>query len=377
MRPTHALQLCALAAAGVFSVSLPAASLQLSPVVTGLSSPLDIQNAGDGSGRLFVVEKGGTIRVLLAGTLLPDPFLDIHAKVSTGSEQGLLGLAFPPGYASRQYFYVNYTNVDGDTVIARYRTTTNPNVADPATEQILLTIDQPFSNHNGGQLRFSARDGYLYIGMGDGGSGGDPQGNAQNPMSLLGKMLRVRVEPDLDHVEIPPDNPFVGDPAYRGEIWALGLRNPFRFSFDRRTGDLWIGDVGQSRFEEVDYQPGASAGGENYGWNEMEGFECYLSGCDTSGLTLPAAVYDHSLGCAVIGGFVYRGARFPALRGTYLYSDNCSGTIWGIRKSGDQFISRTLLETGLGISCFGEGQAGELYVADLNGGTVYRVIVTP
>jgi glucose/arabinose dehydrogenase len=283
-------------------------------------------------------------------------------------------LAFPPSYANKQYFYVNYTNNAGDTVISRFRVTANPNIADPNSEQILLTIDQPAPNHNGGALRFSPRDGYLYIAMGDGGASSD---TAQNPRSLLGKMLRVNVEPNLAQIQIPPDNPFVNNPAYRPEIWALGFRNPFRFSFDRLTGDLWVGDVGENDWEEIDYQPASSTGGENYGWDEMEGFECFQPGCNTQGLTLPVAVYDHSQGCAVIGGFVYRGQAFPALRGTYLYSDNCSGRIWGIRKIGSQFLNALLFPSGRQISAFGEGPGGELFAADHATGTIYLVVVVP
>ncbi len=284
----------------------------------------------------------------------------------------MLGLAFPPGYARKQYFYVNYTDLRGNTVIARYRTTANPDIADAASETILMAIEQPYPNHNGGQVRFGP-DGYLYIGMGDGGSAGDPQNRAQNPQTRLGKMLRVDVETDLSGVRIPPDNPFVNDSRYLPEIWALGLRNPWRFSFDRATKDLWIADVGQGRFEEVDFQTASSRGGENYGWNRTEGLECYPSGnnCNRDGITLPVIAYSHAEGCSVTGGFVYRGNRLPALRGMYLYGDYCSGKIWALSRENGRISNRLLLSTPYTISTFGEDAAGEIYVADHGRGEIY------
>jgi uncharacterized protein (TIGR03437 family) len=346
-------------------------SLRLMQLAAGLTNPTDIQHAGDGTNRLFVVQQNGVIRLLSGGVLQPAPFLDIRNRTVGSGERGLLGLAFPAGYSGKRYFYVNYTNLAGDTVIARYRTTADPNVADPASETILLTIAQPYSNHNGGQLRFGP-DGYLYVGMGDGGSGGDPQNNAQSRRTLLGKMLRLDVESDLARVLIPPDNPFVNDDAARPEIWALGLRNPWRFSFDRATGDLWIADVGQNRAEEIDFQPASSRGGENYGWNLMEGMQCYRAGCNTAGLTLPVIEYVRSEGCSVTGGLVYRGRESPGLRGMYLYGDFCTGRIWGLRREGDLWSNRLLLPSGLSISTFGEDEAGEIFVADY-GGAIYRI----
>ncbi len=346
-------------------------SLRLTQLAAGLTNPTDIQHAGDGTNRLFVVQQNGVIRILSSGVLRPAPFLDIRNRTVGSGERGLLGLAFPPGYSGKRYFYVNYTNLAGDTVIARYRTTADPNVADPASETVLLTIVQPYANHNGGQLRFGP-DGYLYVGMGDGGSGGDPQNNGQSRRTLLGKMLRLDVESDLVRVLIPPDNPFVNDDAARPEIWAIGLRNPWRFSFDRATGDLWIADVGQNRAEEIDFQPASSRGGENYGWNLMEGMQCYRSGCNTTGLTLPVVEYVRSEGCSVTGGFVYRGRESPGLRGTYLYGDFCTGRIWGLRRQGDLWNNRLLLASGLSISTFGEDEAGEILVADY-GGAIYRI----
>jgi uncharacterized protein (TIGR03437 family) len=332
-------------------------AIRLNRLASGVSQPTDIQNCGDGTGRLFFVQQDGLIRIFKNGALLPSPFLDIRDRTRPGGERGLLGLAFPPKYFRKQYFYVDYTDLTGTTTIARYRTTANPDVADPQSEQILLTINQPFANHNGGQLRFGP-DGYLYIGMGDGGSANDPLGNGQNPNALLGKILRMDVESNVNAQEYIP------------EIWAIGLRNPWRFSFDRTTGDLWIADVGQDRYEEVDFQPASSPGGENYGWNIMEGLHCLRPGCSMDGLTLPIVEYSHADGCSVTGGFVYRGARSPSLQGTFIYGDYCSGKIWGVRREGGQWVNRLLLESGLTITTFGEDEAGEIYVADQNGGAI-------
>jgi uncharacterized protein (TIGR03437 family) len=349
----------------------PAVSLEL--VASGLNGPLDIQNAGDGSGRLFLAEQRGVIRVLEDGALDPVPFLDIRTKVSAGGERGLLGLAFPPDFGRKQHFYVNYTRAaDGATVVARYRVSGNPGVADPASETVILLLNQPFSNHNGGGLVFGP-DGFLYIGTGDGGSAFDPLNNAQNRQSLLGKMLRIDVEGGAVPYGVPPDNPFVHDPTYRPEIWALGLRNPWRYSFDRASGDLWIADVGQGRVEEINLQP-SGGGGENYGWRRMEGTLCVEEGCDTAGLTLPVHEYTHSAGeCAVTGGFVYRGERSPALRGTYIYSDYCSGRIWALRREGGEWVNRLLLSSGRSVSSFGEDEAGEIYLAAINSGEILRI----
>lgn len=306
------------------------------------------------------------------GALLPTPFLDIRSKTRVDSERGLLGLAFSPRFGETQRFYVDYTDLNGDTIIAQYRVTGNADVADPASEAVLLKIAQPFPNHNGGQLRFGP-DGLLYVAMGDGGSAGDPNGNGQNLGSLLGKLLRIDVEGDPGRVRIPPDNPFVNTAGARGEVWAYGLRNPWRFSFDRATRDLWIGDVGQNSYEEVDFQPASSRGGENYGWNVMEGLHCYRAGCQTQGLTLPVAEYAHADGCSVTGGFVYRGRLSPGLRGVYLYGDYCSGRIWGLERDANGRTNRQLLASGFSISTFGEDEDGEVYVADAAKGTVHRI----
>jgi uncharacterized protein (TIGR03437 family) len=342
-------------------------------VATGIAGPTDIQDAGDGSGRLFVVQQSGMIRVLKNGIVSPTPFLDIHTKITSDGERGLLGLAFPPGFAQKQRFYVDYTDVNGNTVIAQYRVTANADVADPASEIALLHITQPFANHNGGQVRFGP-DGYLYIAMGDGGSGGDPMGNGQNLNALLGKLLRIDVESTSGQVGIPPDNPFVNQAGARGEIWAYGLRNPWRFSFDRATRDLWIADVGQDTYEEVDLQPAASHGGENYGWNRMEGFHCFTAGCSMQGITLPVAEYTHAGGaCSITGGFRYRGNLSPGLRGTYIYADYCTGRISGLEWTGSAWASRLLLATNFGITTFGEDAAGEVYTGDSKTGIIYRI----
>jgi uncharacterized protein (TIGR03437 family) len=341
-------------------------------VRSGLTALTDIQNAGDGSGRLFLVQQSGLVMILRNGTLATQPFLDIRNKTAANGERGLLGLAFPPGFAQKRRIYADYTDLKGDTVIAQYSVNAALDTADAASEIVLLHVPQPFANHNGGQVRFGP-DGYLYIAMGDGGSGGDPMRNGQNLGALLGKLLRIDVESDPGHVRIPPDNPFVNRAGARGEIWAWGLRNPWRFSFDRAAKDLWIADVGQDAYEEVNFQPGASRGGENYGWNLMEGLHCYTAGCQTTGLTLPVAEYAHALGCSVTGGFVYRGRVSPGLRGVYLYGDYCSGRIWGVERSATGWTSRLLLSSGFGITTFGEDEAGEVYVSNASNGTLHRI----
>jgi uncharacterized repeat protein (TIGR01451 family) len=348
-------------------------------VVSGLQNPVQVTHAGDGSGRLFVVEQPGRIRVVEESALLPTPFLDLTQLVSFGGERGLLGLAFHPNYETNGHFYVNYTRAgDGATVIARYRVSAgNPNAADPGSAQLLLTVAQPYTNHNGGQLLFSPRDGYLYVGMGDGGSGGDPQNNAQNPATLLGAMLRLNVDGGAPYA-LPPDNPYVGIDG-RDEIWAIGLRNPWRFSFDRATGDLYIGDVGQNLWEEIDYQKAGTPGGVNYGWRCQEGTHDYnmTGACLTAELTDPIAEYSHTEGRSVTGGFVYRGLSYPDLAGRYFYADFVEGKIWSLVKTGsdpDTWSAPELeLDTGLAISAFGEDEQGELYVVDWAGGTVRQL----
>jgi uncharacterized protein (TIGR03437 family) len=342
-------------------------------VASGIPAPTDIQNAADGSGRIFLVQQNGLIRILRNGALLPMPFLDIRAKTRASGEQGLLGLAFAPNFAASQRFYLDYTDLNGDTIVGMYRVTANPDVADAASEVIVLKVPQPYSNHNGGQIRFGP-DGYLYIALGDGGSEGDPQKVGQNLGTLLAKLLRVDVESDPGHLHVPADNPLVNTPGARPETWAYGLRNPWRFSFDRATGDLWIGDVGQDAYEEVDFQPASSHGGQNYGWSLMEGMHCYQTGCNQQGLTLPVLEYTHAGGnCAIQGGSIYRGRGSPGMRGIYFYGDNCTGLIWGAEHQGGAFVSRQLLASNFGITTFGEDEAGEIYVANAKNGTIYRI----
>jgi uncharacterized protein (TIGR03437 family) len=366
-----------LIAAGLaLAMRLSAQEIRLVQVASGIAAPTDIQSAGDGSGRLFFVQQNGIVRLFRNGALAIPPFLDISAKTRANGEQGLLGLAFSPKFAQNGRFYVDYTDLTGNTVIAQYRVSANPDVADATSAAVLLPIPQPFANHNGGQLRFGP-DGYLYIGTGDGGSGGDPLHNGQSLATVLGKLLRVDVESDPGHLRVPRDNPFVNTTGARPEIWAYGLRNPWRFSFDSATNDLWIGDVGQDAYEEIDYQPAASHGGENYGWNLMEGLHCYQLGCSFKGLTLPVAEYSHAAGCSVTGGFVYRGRVSPGLRGTYLYADYCSGAIWGLAHEGGAWNVRKLgTASGASITTFGQDEAGEIYAADASNGTIYRVVGT-
>jgi glucose/arabinose dehydrogenase len=344
-------------------------------VVSGLRAPTAIAAAPDGSGRLYVTEKAGTIRIVRGTTLVAEPFLDIRTLVgSSGSEQGLLGLAFHPRYTDTRTFFVNYTDRNGDTVVARYRVSADPERADPVSATVILTVRQPAANHNGGHLAFGP-DGKLYIGLGDGGGAGDRFGNAQNPATLLGKMLRIDIDGGEPYA-IPPDNPFRDRPGYRPEIWALGLRNPWRYSFDRATGDLYIADVGQNAYEEINFQPAASKGGENHGWPRMEGTHCYPAGaaCERSGLVLPIGEYGRSGGCSVTGGYVYRGRAEPALTGAYLFADFCSGIFWSLhRDATGRWVHTELLRSRISISSFGEDEAGELYVAGYNDGTIYRV----
>lgn len=345
------------------------------PVASGLTRPVGLTPANDGSGRLFIVEQPGVIRVLLGGALLAEPFLDIRERVgSVGNEQGLLGLAFHPRYADNRFFYVNYTDLNGDTVVSRFKVTRNPNRADPFSEKVLLSVDQPYANHNGGHLLFGP-DGYLYIGLGDGGSGGDPQGNAQSLQTLLGKILRIDVDGGNPY-GIPADNPFAEQDGLP-EIWALGLRNPWRYSFDELNGDLYIADVGQNRWEEVNYLPAGSPAGVNFGWDYYEGSHVY-EGTPPEDLDLidPVAEYEHVQGrCSVSGGIVYRGDKFPQWRGVYMYADLCSSTVYGLLRDPDGgWQQGPIFEaTGLGITAFAQDQVGDLYVTDLYAGMLYRL----
>jgi len=351
--------------------------INLNPVVDGLNRPVGLASAGDGSGRLFVLEKGGVIQIIRNGQLTGAPFLDIQDRVgSLSSERGLLGLAFHPAYTQNGWFFVNYTNLQGDTVISRFSVTAQPDTADPSSETRVLGYDQPAPNHNGGNLVFGP-DGYLYIGTGDGGGAGDTYHNGQNTQTYLGKMLRIDVN-SLPY-SIPPDNPFVGNPAYYPEIWAIGLRNPWRYSFDRQTGELYIADVGQNTYEEVNVVPASDAGGENYGWPIMEGLHCFPDSmnCNPGGLTLPVTEYTHSSGdnCSITGGYVYRGQQYPQLSGIYFYGDYCSGNIWGLsRDASGAWQPRLLLQNQGSLSSFGEDDNGELYVADMASGTIYQLV---
>lgn len=342
------------------------ADLRWIPVLDGLAQPVALAHADDN--RLFVVERGGTIRIVQAGALLPDPFLDIAAHVgSRNTEQGLLGLAFHPHFRQNGFFYIDYTDVRGNTVIARYHAEPGGTTADPNSEHVLLRVQQPYPNHNGGQLAFGP-DGMLYIGLGDGGSQGDPNGNGQSLDTLLAKVLRIDVDAG-DPYGIPADNPFAHGGG-RPEIWAYGLRNPWRFTFDRLSGDLYIGDVGQDAWEEIDFQPAGSPGGANYGWNLREGLHAYRRD-STAGLIDPVAEYGHDQGCAVIGGAVIRAPSLPSWQGTYLFGDYCSGRIWGLTNSDGHWQTRLLFETPYHITSFGEDQAGEVYLAEFGGSLLH------
>ncbi|HYO43655.1 MAG TPA: PQQ-dependent sugar dehydrogenase [Candidatus Limnocylindrales bacterium] len=398
-RAIRAALLCATLVAGLLPASASAATVPVPLTDGGLAAAptgstirlvkvADVPNpvmaigSRDGTGRLFIVSQGGRIRILKNGTLLTTPFLNISTAVSTGGEQGLLGLAFHPSFRTNRKLYVNYTNTAGDTVIREYRASaSNPDVVQSGSGRTILRIAQPYSNHNGGMLAFG-RDGYLYIGMGDGGDGGDPGNRAQNLDSLLGKMLRINVNgrTSTRGYLIPSSNPYVGK-AGRNEIWQRGLRNPWRFSFDRSTGDLWIGDVGQGRYEEVDRAVRTASGpgkAVNWGWRVMEGNHCYRpsAGCNTTGKRRPLVEYSHAAtgGCAVTGGYVYRGSAIPALRGWYVYGDFCGGQVWGVSSGASRPATPVkLLSTGRSVSGFGEDNAGELYLCDLNG-AVYKIV---
>ncbi len=357
-------------------------NIRVEKMLSGLTLPLDINHCGDD--RIFVVEKNGKIKIIQDKKLLTTEFLDITDRVNArGGEQGLLGLAFDPNYANNGYFYVNYidkSSSNGNTTISRFsRNSLDSNRADKNSEKIILQFSQPYSNHNGGCMKFG-RDSFLYIGTGDGGNAGDPQGNAQNNKSFLGKMLRIDVS-DTSQYKIPASNPFFANSNYLPEIWATGLRNPWRFSFDRMTGDLWIGDVGQGTLEEVDFQSASSKGGENYGWRCYEGNRTYnTSGCGTANLyTAPVYEYLHSstTGISITGGFVYRGKEFPTLQGLYIYGDYDSGNIWSLQKSGNTYTNKSLLNfNDKQISSFGEDSKGELYFTAIVEGAIYKITDT-
>jgi len=362
-----------------WSVSLAGQQLVLQPIATGLTRPLGLVTAGDS--RLFVVQQFGQILIYDGTRLLSTPFLDVSSLVTPNlsgeSERGLLGLAFDPHYATNGFFFIYYTDRSGNITLARYSVSANRDRADPNSAAIVLTIDHTeFPNHNGGQLQFGP-DGYLYLGPGDGGSGGDPHNHAQDLSQRLGKLLRIDVS-TLPY-RIPPSNPFVNTAGARPEIWAYGLRNPWRFTFDRNTGDLFIADVGQDLWEEVDLQPATSIGGENYGWRRMEATHCFnpTANCQDSSFTLPILEYSHAGGaCSITGGYRYHGAKYPRLHDIYFYGDFCSGAIFGARQQSDgTWTSQLLLSTRMAISSFGEDANGEIYVIDWNGG-VYQITDT-
>ena len=388
--------------------------IQIEQIANSLQAPVYLTHAGDGSSRLFIVESPGRIRVIQNGAIQIEPFLDISDRVlspaslpTASGEQGFLGLAFPPGFTQKDYFYVYYTRLDGDNVLARFCLSPDPNRAEVNSEQVLLLLEHSaHPEHNAGQLAFGP-DGYLYVGTGDSGGAGDPLNTAQDPASLLGKILRIDVEgsassqggaaqhqPELCErvglptslspaYQIPPDNPFLQTPTSRPEIWAMGLRNPWRFSFDRLTGDLYITDVGQDSREEINYQPGGFAGGANYGWDMLEGSQCYTDLADSimdaeqkcgqqPGFVYPILEYPHGVeeteGCAITGGYIYQGQENPALERIYFYADFCLGKIWGLRYWKGHWENQLLLDTPLQISSFGEDETGELYLAHLGSG---------
>ncbi len=367
-------------------MTLPAAAQDTATVITppdgsqyewvevssGFERPLFVTGANDGRDRLFIVEQGGMIYAIEDGEM--SDFMDATVLVSrNANERGLLGLAFHPDFATNGTFFINYTDSNGDTVVARYQVTSDGNQADMDSGAFIIRIGQPYPNHNGGDIAFGP-DGYLYVGMGDGGSAGDPQGYGQNPQSLLGKMLRLDVDNGSPYA-IPTDNPYatVND-QLAPEIWSWGLRNPWRFSFDRATGDLYIADVGQNQWEEVNFQPAASPGGENYGWNIMEGSQRYSGEPVIDGLVNPFAEYNHGQGCSVTGGYVYRGAALPDLQGVYFFGDYCSGIIWAsYRDAAGEWQTNVFMDTNLTISSFGLDDAGELYLVN-HGGNVLQLV---
>ena len=384
---------------GAPSDTAPPPAFKLVPIADGLNLPVQLRHAGDDSGRLFVIEQAGRIRIVRRGpastggatwSVDETPFLDISERVSCCGERGLLDVAFPPDYSVKQHFYVSYTNGEGHTVISRHKTTVDPDKADPASEEVLLTIEQPHNTHNGGRLLFGPQDGYLYIGSGDGGAPAfnDPDNRGQDPTILLGTILRIDVESGVKPYAIPASNPFAQVEGYRGEIWAYGLRNPWGFAFDRQTGDLYIPDVGNITIEEVNYQPAASAGGENYGWRITEGSICFeqwgcVKGepceiehwiCSAEGQTSPVSEYNHELGCAVVGGAVYRGPGIPSLQGVFLFADFCRGQIWGLRGGPqDKWQSPLLINTSFPISAIGEDQEGNVYIVGYQTGVISMI----
>ena len=352
----------------------------LMEIARGFELPVRITNAGDGSGRLFVVEQKGRIRIIKDGAVFDTPFLDLSERISCCGERGLLDVAFPPDYAAKRHFYVSYTDAEGATTFGRFRTTADPDIADPGSEEVVLVIDQPERSHNGGSMAFGPKDGYLYIGSGDGGRPGSHAERAQTRNILLGKILRIDVESDVKPYDIPSDNPFTQNDDYRDEIWALGLRNPWGFAFDKETGALYIPDAGHSSYEEVNYQPASSAGGQNYGWFFREGSRCFPYSslpCPAEDFTQPVVEYDHSLGCVIVGGAVYRGTKVSRMQGVFLYADFCSGRIWGLQRpdagSQDGWQSTLLLKASVPVSSIGEDEEGNVYITGYQDGVISMI----
>jgi glucose/arabinose dehydrogenase len=347
----------------------------LQEIADGFQRPVYLTDPNDGTGRLFIVEQyTGEIWILQDGERLDTPFLDVGGLLSTrGNEEGLLGLAFHPEYADNGTFFIYYNDIASGVSIARYQVSADdPNLADFESAEVILSFEHPYSNHNGGQLAFGP-DGYLYAGVGDGGSANDPHGNGQNTFVLLGKILRLDVDTGSSYA-IPPDNPFADGSAGAPEVWAFGLRNPWRFSFDRATGDLYIGDVGQNRWEEIDFEPADSPGGVNYGWNAYEGNHAFSGAAAPADMVLPVAEYGHDQGISVTGGYVYRGEALPDLQGVYIYSDYAFGTFWALyRDESGNWQNMVFMDTSVTPSSFGEDAQGELYVVN-HGGSILKLV---
>jgi glucose/arabinose dehydrogenase len=345
------------------------AGYQWTPLLSGLTRPTDLTAPNDGSGRIFILEQAGLIRIARDGQMLPEPFMDIRAQVGDqANEQGLLGLAFHPEYAENGFFFTNYTDTSGTTVISQWQVSDQPDRGDADSEQILMRIQQPFGNHNGGGVKFGP-DGFLYLSLGDGGSGGDPQNHGQNTATLLGTLLRI--DPDLNGgYTIPEDNPFINGEG-QPEIWSYGLRNPWRFTFDDATGDLYIADVGQNAIEEINFVAAGTPGGLNFGWNYKEGTQPFR-GTIPAGLELvdPVYEYTHSEGCSVTGGHVVRAEHLPDWNGIYIYGDYCNGRVWGLLQAADGWQSQLMFTTGINISAFGKDEAGNIYLLDHRNGAV-------
>ena len=365
--------------------------IRLEKFLDGFELPVQVTHAGDGSGRIFVVEQGGRIKVVQNGVANDEPFLDISDRISCCGELGLMNVAFPPSFKASQQFYVSYTNLDRDIVVSRFSTTNDGAIAELASEEILLAVSQPHHAHNGGSLAFGPHDGYLYVGIGDGGSEGRPVHFPQDPQLLLGKILRIDVESGAGPYVIPATNPFIGDDGFRDEIWALGLRNPWGFAFDGQTGEFYIPDTGHNDREELNFQPATSVGGENYGWPTIEGTRCpkiedLPYPCSQAGIfDPPVAEYDHTRGCAIVGGVVYRGSEIPQLRGRFIFADFCRGDIWSLQKrdsvestgstqeSHGAWQNELILGASLPVSSIGEDEDGNLYVTGYADGTIYLI----